>query len=189
MHNRDDSSSLYLLDTISRPSIYPLNFLGCLQYTVRSSAALENRFFVLDLKRGLRPTTIAPQNFILICFFRILCLASDKSNRLKTHFFRAFHRNPHRWIAIFRTIVISREVVLWENVSLRNVSSEIVIREYFTLSQINDAGLSSSKSFISFLFLEIYFKHLHRNFILQLNEITEKYELKQLYNKMEIFKI
>lgn len=37
-----------LTRSISRLSIHPLNFLGCFQCTVRSSAALKNRFFVLD---------------------------------------------------------------------------------------------------------------------------------------------
>jgi len=45
--------------------------------------------------------------------------------------------------------------------------------------QINDAGLSSSNSFIFFLFFEIYFIYIYVNFVLIEYKIREKY-LKQL---------
>jgi len=48
-----------------------------------------------------------------------------------------------------------------------------------------DAGLSSRNSFIPFLFFEIYFIYIYVNFILIEYEIREKYDLKQLNNKID----
>lgn len=127
---RHDSSYLYFLDTIDPPvkllwlpSMHR-KILRCIREPV-SHAWCE-----------ATSLTVTLQNFILVCFFRILGLAK-KNDRLKT--------TP---ISFFVRIggLLSFEM-----------PSNIVIREHFASCKSMMQGSLLARSYIPFLFFEIYF--------------------------------